>query len=45
MLGMQERFSEIVKPRYLAEETDPKTVPRSMYLVWMGHLALVICRT
>ena len=31
--------------QYLAEGTDSKTVPWSMYLVWMGHLALVICRT
>ena len=45
MWGVQERLSEIVTPRYLAEGTDSKTVPWSMYLVWMGHLALVICRT
>ena len=43
--GVQERLSEIVTPRYLAERTDSKTVPWSMYLVWMGHLTLVICRT
>ena len=45
MWGVQERLSEIVMPSYLAEGTDSKTVPRSMYMVWMGHLALVICRT
>ena len=45
MWGVQERLSEIVTPRYLAERTDSKTVLWSMYLVWMGHLALVICRT
>ena len=43
--GVQERLSEIVTPRYLAEGSDSKPVPWSMYLVWMGHLALVICRT
>ena len=45
MWGLQERLFEIVTPRYLAEGTDSKIVPRSIYLVWMGHLALVICRT
>ena len=40
MWGVQERLAEIVTPRYLAEGTDSKK-----YLVWMGHLALVICRT
>ena len=45
MWGVQERLSEIVMPRYLAEGTDSKTVQGSMYLVWMRHLALVICRT
>ena len=44
MWGVQERLSEIVTPIYLAEGTDSKTVPLSMYLVWMGHLALVIYR-
>ena len=28
MWGLQERLSEIVTPRYLAEGTDSKTVPR-----------------
>ena len=42
---VQERLSAIVMPRYLVEETDSKTVSWSMYLVWMGYLALVICRT
>ena len=45
MWGIQDRLSEIVTTRYLAEGTDSKTVPWSMYLVWMGHLALMICRT
>ena len=27
MWGIQERFSEIVTPRHLAEGTDSKTVP------------------
>ena len=45
MWGLRERLSEIVMPRYLAKGTDSKTVPWSMYLVWMGHLALVTCRT
>ena len=40
-MGVQERLSEIVMPRYLAEGTDSKTVPGSIYLVWMGHLAPV----
>ena len=43
--GVQERLSEIATPRYLAEGTNSKTVPWSMYLVWMVHLALAICRT
>ena len=34
--GGQERLSEIVTPKYLAEGTD---------LVSMGHLVPVICRT
>ena len=45
MWGVKERFSEIVTPRWLAQGTDSKIVPWSMYLVCMGHLALVICRT
>ena len=40
--GLQERLSEIVKPRYFAEDTESRTVPWSIYLVWMEHLALVI---
>ena len=32
-------------PRYFAEGTESMTVPWSIYLVLMGHLALVICRT
>ena len=43
--GPRKVVPEIVMPRYLAEGTDSKTVPWSMYLVWMGHLAFVICRT
>ena len=41
------KISEIVTPRYLTEGTDSKTVPRRtcMYLVWMGHLDLLICWT
>ena len=45
MWGLQKRLSEIVTPRYLAEGIDSRTVPGSMYLVWMGHLSLEICRT
>ena len=45
MWGLQERSSEIVTPRYFAEDTESRTVPWSIYLVWMGHLVLVICRT
>ena len=43
--GLQGRSSEIVTPRYFAEGTESRTVPWSIYLVWMGHLALVIYRT
>ena len=43
--GVQERLPEIVTPKYLAEGTVSRTVPWSIYLVWMGHLVLVICRT
>ena len=42
--GLKERSSEIVTVRYF-EDTESRTVPWSIYLVWMGHLALVICRT
>ena len=45
MWGLQERSSEIITPRYFAEDTESRTVPWNIYLVWMGHLALVICRT
>ena len=45
MWGLQERSSEIVTPKYFPEGTECRTVPWSMYLVWMRHLALVICRT
>ena len=44
-VGVQGWLSQIVTPRYLAEMTVPKTVQWNMYQVWMGHLALVICRT
>ena len=44
-MGGPRRLSETVTPRYLVEGTDSKTVPRRMYLVWIAHLALVICRT
>ena len=45
MWRLHERSSEIVTPRSFAEGTESGTVPWSIYLVWMGHLALVICRT
>ena len=42
--GSQERLSEIVTPRYLAEGTDSKTV--SWYVSGLdGNLAFVLCRT
>ena len=45
MWGLQERSSATVTPRYFAEDTGSRTVQWSIYLVWMGHLALVIRRT
>ena len=44
MCGVQERLSEIVTPKYLAEGTDSRTVPRNIYLVSMGHLACTMPR-